>query len=103
MSDSNCCFLSCIQISQEIGKVVWYSYLFKNFPYFVVMHTVKGSSLVNEAEVDVFLKFLYFFYDPMDVDNLISGFSAFCKSNLYIGKFLVQRLLKSSLKDFEHV
>ena len=103
MSDSNCCFLSCIQISQEIGKVVWYSYLFKNFPYFVVMHTVKGSSLVNEVEVDVFLKFLYFFYDPMDVDNLISGSSAFCKSNLYIWKFLVQILLKSSLKDFEHV
>ena len=101
LSDSNCCFLSCIQISQEISKVVWYSYLFKNFPYFVVMHTVKGSSLVNEA--DVFLKFLCFFYDPMHIDNLISGSSAFCKSNLYIWKFLVQILLKSSLKDFEHV
>ena len=62
----------------------WYSHLFQNFPQFVVIHTVKGFSIVNEAEVDVFLGFLCFFYDPMDVGNLISGSSAFSKSTLYI-------------------
>ena len=56
MSDSNYCFLTCIQISQDAGKVVWYSHLFKNFPQFVVIHTVKGFGVVNEAEVDVFLE-----------------------------------------------
>ena len=69
MSNSNCCFSICIQISQEAGKVVWYSHLSKNFPQFVVMHTVKGFSVVNEAEVDVFLEFFCFFYDPADVGN----------------------------------
>ena len=64
--------------------VVWYSHLFKNFPQFVVIHTVKGFSVVNETEVDVFLEFLCFFYDPTDVGNLISGSSAFSKSSLYI-------------------
>ena len=72
MYGSNCCFLTCIQISQEAGKVVWYSHLFKNFPLFVVIHTVKGFSIVSETEVDVFLKFSCFFYDPMDVGNFIS-------------------------------
>ena len=67
MSSSNCCFLTYIQISQEAGQVVWYSHLFKNFPQFVVIHTVKGFSTVNEAEVDIFLKFPCFFYDPLDV------------------------------------
>ena len=71
MSCSNCCFLTCIQISQEAGKVVWYSHLLKNFPEFVVIHTVKGFGIVNKAEVDVFLEFSCFFYDPMDVGNLI--------------------------------
>ena len=66
MSSSNCCFLTCIQISQEAGKVVWCSHLFQNFPQFVVIHTVKGFSVVNEAEVDVFLKFSCFFYDPIE-------------------------------------
>ena len=80
MSSSNCCFLSCTQISQEAGKLVWYSHLFQNFPQFVVIQPVKGYSIVNEA--DVFLEFSYFFYDPMDVDNLISGSSAFSKSSL---------------------
>ena len=70
MSSSNCCFLTCTQVSQETGKVVWYSYLLKNFPRFVVIHTVKGISLVNEVEVDVFLDFLCFLHDPMDVGNL---------------------------------
>ena len=101
MSGSNCCFLTCIQVSQEIGKVVWYSCLFKNFPQFVVIHTVKGFSVVKE-EVDVFLEFLCFFYDPSDVGNLISDSSVFSKSSLYIWKFLVHMLLKPCLKDFEH-
>ena len=82
--------------------MVWYSHLLKNFPQFVVMHTVKGFSVVNEAEVDVFLEFLCFFYDPMDVGNLISGSSAFSKSSLYIWKFSVLVLLKPNLKNFEH-
>ena len=69
MSSTNCWFLTCIQVSQEAGKVVWYSHLFKNFPQLVVMHMVKGFSIVNEAEVDVFLEFPCFFYDPTDVGN----------------------------------
>ena len=81
--------------------VVWYSHLFKNFPQFVVIHTVKGFSVVNETEVDVFLEFLCFFYDPTDVGNLISGSSAFSKSSLYIWKFSVHALSKPNLKDFE--
>ena len=71
MSSANCYYLTCIQISQDSGKVVWYSYLFKNFPKFVVIHTVKGFSIVNEAEVDVFLELSCFFNDPADVGNLI--------------------------------
>ena len=102
MSSSNCCFLTCIQISQEAGKVVWYSHLFKNFPQFVVNHIVKGVSIVNEAEVDVSLEFPCFFYDPMDVGNLISGSSAFSKTSLNIWKFSVCLLQKPSLKDFEN-
>ena len=73
MSGSNCCFLTCIQISQEAGKVVWYSHLFKNFPQFVVIHTIKGFGLVNKAEVDVFLELTCFLNDPTDVHNLISA------------------------------
>ena len=83
--------------------MVRYSHLFKNFPQFVVIHTVKVFSLVNEEEVDVFLEFPCFFYDPVDVGNLISRSSAFSKSSLYIWKFLVYVLLKPSLKDFEHL
>ena len=82
--------------------MVWYFHLLKNFPQFIVIHTLKGFGIVNEAEVDVFLELARFFYDPMDVDNLISGSSAFSKSNLYIWKFSVHVLLKPSLKDFEH-
>src|SRR5574337_2061725 len=88
MSGSNCCFLTCIQISQEAGKVVWYSHLLKNFPQFVVIHTVKGFGIVNEAKVDVFLEFSSFFYDPTDVGNLIYASSAFPKSSLNIWKFM---------------
>ena len=102
MSGSNCCFLTCIQISQEAGKVVWYSHLFKNFPQLVVIHTVKGFSIVSEAEVDVFLEFSCFFYDPTDVGNLISGSFAFCISSLNVWNFLVHVLLKPSLENFEH-
>ena len=97
-----CHFLTCIQVSQEAGKVVWYSYLFKNFPQFVVIHTVKGFSRDNEAEIDVFLEFFCFLYDPTDAANLITGSSAFSKSSLYNCKFSVHILLKSSLRDFEH-
>ena len=73
MSSSNCCFLTCIQISQEAGEVVWYSYLLKNFTQFVVIYTVKGFGIINKAEVDVFLEFFRFFNDPMDVDSVIPG------------------------------
>ena len=95
------CLLICIQVSQEVGKVVWYSQLFKHFPQFVVIHTAKGFVIVNEAEVDVSLEFSCFFYDPMEVANLISGSSAFSESSLNIWKFLIHLLLKPSLKDFE--
>ena len=71
MFTSNCCFLTHIQISQEAGRVVWYSHLLKNFPQFVVIHTVKGFGIVNKTEIDIFLKLSCFFNDPMDVGNLI--------------------------------
>ena len=100
MYSSNCCLLTCIQVSQEAGQVVWYSHLFRNFPQFVVIHTVKGFGIVNKA--DVFLELSCFFYDPMDVGNLISGFSAFPKSSLNIWKFTVHILLKPGLENFEH-
>ena len=66
-----CCFLTCIQVNQEAGQVVWYSQLFKNFPQLVVTHTVKGVSIVNEAEIDILLEFPCFFYDPTDVDSFV--------------------------------
>ena len=96
------CFLICIQISQEAGKVLWYSYFFKNFPQFVVIHTVQGFSVVNETEVDVFLEFSCSFCDPADVGYVISVSSAFSKSSLNIWKFYVYVQLKPSLKNFEH-
>ena len=102
MSNSNCCFLTCMQISQEAGKVVWYSHLLKSFPHFIVIHTVKGFGIVNKAEVGVFLELSCFFYDPTDVRNLVSGSSDFSKSNLNIWKFSVYLLLKSCLENFEH-
>ena len=94
MSSSNCCFLTCIQISQEAVQVVWYSHLFQNSPLFVVIHTVKGFHVVNEAEVDVFQEFPCFIYDPADVGNSISGSSPFSKSSLNISKFSVHVILK---------
>ena len=100
MSSSNCSFLTCIQISQEADKVVWYSHLFKNFPQIVVMHTVKGFGVVNEADVSMELS--CFFVDLTDVGNLISGSSAFSKSSLNIWTFTVHILLKPGLENFEH-
>ena len=88
------------KVSQEMRKMVWYSHLLKNFPQFVVFHTVKDFSLVNEAEVDFFLSFSCIFYYPTDVGNLILGSSAFSKSSLYIWKFSVHVLWKPSLKEF---
>ena len=82
--------------------MVWYSYLFQNFPQFFVIHTVKGFGIVNKAEIDVFLELSCFFDDPADVGNLISGSSAFSKSTLNIWKFTVYVLLKPGLENFEH-
>ena len=82
--------------------MAWYSHLFKNFPQFVVMYTVKGFGVVNKAEVDIFLELSYFADDPADVGNLISGSSAFSKSSLNIWKFMVHVLLKPGLQNFEH-
>ena len=101
MSSPNLCFLTCMQIPQEAGQVVWYSHLLKMFPQFVVIHTIKGFSVVTEEVVDVYLEFSCFFYDPTDVGNLISGSSAFSKSNLNIWKFSVHILLMPSLENFE--
>ena len=82
--------------------MVWYSLLLKNFPQFVVIHTVKGFGVVNKAEINVFLELSCFFDDPVDVGNMISGSSAFSKTSLNIWKFTVYILLKPSLENFEH-
>ena len=102
MFGSNCCSLTCIQISQKAGKVLWYFHLFNNFPYFIVIHRVKGFGIVNKAEVDVFLELSCFFDEPADVGNLVSGSSAFSKTSLNIWKFTVHVLLKPGLENFEH-
>ena len=102
MPGYNCCFLTCIQISQEADKVVWYSYLFQNLPTVCCDLHSKGFTIVSEAEVDVFLEFSCFFDDPIDVGNLISCFSAFSKSSLTIWNFLVHILLKPHLENCEH-
>ena len=94
MSGSNCFFLSCKQISQEVGKVVWYSYLLKKFSQFLVIHTAKGFVIVNKAEVDVFLELSCFFYDPVGVGNFNSGSSVFSKSSLNI-KVLSSRAVEA--------
>ena len=98
MSRSNYCFLTCIQISQEAGQVVWYSHLFQNCPQFIVIHTVKDFGIVNKEEIDAFLELSSFFNDPVDVGNLISGSSAFSKCSLNIWKFMVHVLLKPGLE-----
>ena len=102
MFTSNCCFLTCLQISQEAGQVVWYSHLLNNFPLFVVIETVKGFGVVNKAEIDVLLKCSCFFSDPTDVGNLTPGSSAFSKSSFNIWKFSFHILLKPRLEHFEH-
>ena len=98
MSSFNCCFLTCIQVSQEAGQVVWYSYLLKNFLQFIVIHIVKGFGIVNKTELDAFLELSSF----INVGNLISGSSAFSKTSLYIWKFTVHILLKHGLENFKH-
>ena len=102
MSCSNCCFLTCIQISQEADQVVWYSHLFKNFPQLLAVHTAKVFGIVNKAEVDIFLELSCIFDYPVDVGNLISDSSVFSKSSLNVWKFRVHLLLKSGLENFEH-
>ena len=102
MSSSNCCFLTFIQIAQEAGKVACYSHLLKNFPQFVVVHTVKGFGIVKEAKVDVSLK-LSRFFNSTDVGNLISGSSIFSKCSLNIWRFSIHILLKPGLENFETV
>ena len=102
MYSSNCCFLTCMKISQEAGQVVWYFHLFQNFLQFIVIHTVKGFGIVNKTEVDGFLEFSCFFDEAADVGNLISGSSAFSKTSLNIRKFTVHILLKPGLENFEH-
>ena len=102
LSGSNCFFSTCIHISQEAGKLVWYSHLLKSLLQFVVIHTIKGFSVVSEAELEVFLEFSCVFYDPADVDSLISGSSAFSKSSFNIWKVSVHILLNHGLENFEH-
>ena len=102
MSSSNCCFLTCIQVSQEAGQVVCYSHLFQNFPQFTVIHTVKGIDIVNKAEIDVSLERSCFFDNPVDVGNLISDSSVFAKTSLNNWKFTVHVLLKPDLENLEH-
>ena len=91
-----------MQISEEAGQVIWYSHLWKNFPQFVVIHTVKGFGIVNKAEIDVYLELSCFSDDPADVGNLISGSSAFSKTSLNVREFMVHVLLKPGLENFEH-
>ena len=101
MSSPNCCFLTCIQVSKEAGKVVWYCHLLKNFPQFVVICS-QSFGVVNKREVHVFLELSCFFYDPTDVCNLFSGSSSLSKSCLHIWQFTVHGLLKPHLENFEH-
>ena len=101
LSSSNCCFLTCIQVSQEAGQVVCYSHLFQNFPQFIVIHTVKGFGIANKAEIDVFLELSCSFDDPTDVGNLISGSSDFSKMSVNIWKLILHMFLKPGLENFE--
>ena len=101
MSSSKCCLLTCVKISKESGR--WPGIpISKNFPQFVVIHTVKGFGIVNKAEIDVFLELSCFFNDPSDVGNLVSGSSAFSNTSLNICKFTVCVQLKPGLESFEH-
>ena len=102
MSNSNCYFMTCIQIFQEGGQVVWHSHILKNFPQCFVIHRVKGFGVVNREKVNIFLECSCFLNDSVDVGNLISGSSAFSKSSLNIWKFTAQVLLKPGLENFKH-
>ena len=102
MSGSNCCILTCMQISQKAVQVIWYSHLFQKFPQFIVIHTVKDFGIVNNVEVDVFSGTLLLFNNSTNVGNLISGSSAFSKVSLNIKEFTVHVLLKPGLENFEH-
>ena len=102
MSSSDCCFLTCVQISQEAGQVVWYFHFLKNFPQFVVIHTVTGFGIVDKAEVDVLIELSCFLDDPPDVGNLISGSSGFSNFSFNIWNFTAHVLLKPGLENFEH-
>ena len=101
MSSSNCCFLTCIQISQEASQVVWYSHLFKNFPQFVVIHTVKDFCIVNKAEIDVFLEFLHFQWSNQ-CWQFDLWFPCLFKSSLNIWNFMVHIPFKPVLENFEY-
>ena len=101
-SGANCCFLTCIQMSQEAGQVVWYSHVLKNFQQLVVIHTVKGFGIVNKVEIDVYLELFCFFHDLANIGNLISDSSAFSKTSLNIWNFTVHISLKPGLENFEH-
>ena len=110
MYSSNCCFPTCIQVSQEADQVVWYSHLFQNFPQFVVIHTIKGFGIVNKAEIDVFLELSCFFwwssgcwqFDLCFLCLFFFSSSAFSKTSLNMRKFMAHVLLKLSLENFEH-
>ena len=102
MSGFNCFFLTCIQVSQEAGNVIWYSHLLKNFPQFFVIYTVSGFSVINEAELHDFSSSLALSITQQNVGNLVSGSSDFSKSSLNIWKFLVHVVLKPCLENFEH-
>ena len=102
MSSSNCCILTCIQVSQEASQVVWYPSFFRIFHSLLLIHTIKGFDVVNKAEIDASLELFCFFDAPADVGNLISGSSAFSKTSLNICKFMVHILLRAGLENFEH-
>ena len=97
MSSSNCCFLTCIQVSQEAGEVVWYSHLFQNFPEFIVIHTVKVFGIVNKTEIYVFLELSCFFNDPSNVGSLIPGSSVLLKPKPVAQDKSIEVLLTRSL------
>ena len=102
MSGSNCCFLTCTQISQEASQVVWYSHLCQNYSQFILIHKIKCFGIVDNTENYVFMDFSCFFDDSPDVGNLMSGSSAFSNTSLNIWKFTVHVLLKPGLENFEH-
>ena len=102
MSSSICFFLTCIEVSQEAGQVVWYSHLLWNIPQFTVIHTVKVFGIVNKAEIDIFMELSCFFHDPADVGNLISDSATFSITTLKILKFMIYILLKPALENFKN-